>query len=124
MRSQAKPPPMVENTPNRQDGSRGGGVQREFFLEAMCGGHMYQTILNAMSELGETPLIFGSDNPQKGESEFQSAFGNKLDQMTRSDGWTWRHSGSKNKEERFKTDSLSNEETIAIDLVGRHPLKE
>ena len=84
---------------------------------------MYQTILDAMKALGETGLIFGSENPQKGESDFQSALGNKLDQMTESDGWIWRHSGNKNKEERFKTDSLSNEETIAIDLVGRHSTK-
>ena len=93
------------------------------FGSYLPGGHMYQTILDAMTALSETPSIFGSENPQKGESEFQLALGKKLDQMTEADGWTWRHSGSKNKEERFKTDSLSNEETIAIDLMGRHKAK-
>jgi len=52
------------------------------FRKLSAGGHMYQTILDAMKALGETGLMFGSENPQKGESDFQSALGNKLDQMT------------------------------------------
>jgi len=85
---------------------------------------MYQTILDAMKALGETGLMFGSENPQKVKSDFQSALGNKLDQMTKSDGWILAATATtRTKRERFKTDSLSNEETIAIDVVGRHPSK-
>jgi hypothetical protein len=55
---------------------------------------MFQTISDAMISLGESGLIFGSENPQKGESEFQLALSRKLTQLTAPDGWVWRHSGS------------------------------
>lgn len=83
---------------------------------------MYKIIYEAMNALGQTGVIFGSENPQKGESEFQSALGRKLAQLTAPDGWVWQHSGSPEKERRFKTDALSNEDTIAIDIFGENHL--
>ena len=80
---------------------------------------MHQTIMAAMQALGDAGLIFGSTNSQKGEHEFQGELGRTLARMTEDDGWTWRHSHH-GMEEVFETSALPNEETIAIDLVGRH----
>jgi len=82
---------------------------------------MYQTIMDAMQALAEAGSIFGLVNPQKGESEFQLALGGKLQEMTESDGWTWRYGGDK--EEPFETAALPNEKRIKVDIVGRHPDK-
>jgi hypothetical protein len=81
---------------------------------------MYQTILDAMQALGEAGLIFGSTDSRKGESEFQLKLGRKLEEMTESDGWSWRYA---NNEERFKTMALKNQQTIKVDVVGRHRTK-
>jgi len=81
---------------------------------------MYQTIVDAMQALAEAGSIFRLVNPQKGESEFQLALGGKLQQMTESDGWSWRYGDT---EERFETTALKNKELIEIDVVGRHSIK-
>ncbi|UVO37631.1 hypothetical protein KUL72_04365 [Bradyrhizobium arachidis] len=81
---------------------------------------MYQTIVDAMHSLGGAGLIFGLENSQKGENEFQGAFGRALERMTQGDGWRWRYSHHYEKEERFKTEALTNVEEIAFDVVGRH----
>lgn len=80
---------------------------------------MYATIIDAMNELGDSGLVFGLENSQKGEDEFQLALGKKLEHLTGSDGWSW-HYWRRN-EERFETEALANEKTIKIDIVGRHP---
>jgi hypothetical protein len=83
---------------------------------------MFQTIVDAMRGLGDAGLVFGLTDPQKGENEFQKELGRTLEQMTEADGWRWRYS-HRDKEERFKTEALTNREAIAIDVVGRHDEK-
>ena len=50
---------------------------------------MYQTLVNAMQALAETGAIFGLEDSQKGEKDFQLALGEKLQEMTAPDGWNW-----------------------------------
>jgi hypothetical protein len=78
---------------------------------------MYQTIVDAMQALAESERIFGLEDSRKGEKQFQSELNAKLVQMTTSDAWSWR------REENFKTRALTNDDRIAIDIVGRHPTK-
>lgn len=78
-----------------------------------------EIILQAMRELGEEGRVFGSENRQKGEAEFQISLGEKLEQMSAVYGWTWRYGGPN--EEQFETFALANEKTIKVDIVGRHP---
>lgn len=82
---------------------------------------MYQTILAAMQELGDSGLTFGLENSRQGEKQLQNALGGKLEQLTGPANWAWRYQGKK--EERFTTNSLTNKRSIAIDLVGRHPVE-
>jgi hypothetical protein len=79
---------------------------------------MYQTIVNAMAALGDSGLVFGAENSQKGEDEFQLELGRKLQQLTESDGWNWSY--WRRNEEKFETDALANEKLIKVDVVGRH----
>jgi hypothetical protein len=82
---------------------------------------MYQTIVDAMQALADAGSIFGTENSRKGEDQFQRALGEKLEQMTGSDGWRWRY-GYDN-EEQFETTTLVNKERIEVDIVGRHSEK-
>src|SRR3954464_13404019 len=79
---------------------------------------MYQTVLEALQQLADSGVNFGVENSRKGEREFQNALGGKLQELTRMDEWSWRYHARK--EERFKTQALTNTSSIAVDLVGRH----
>ena len=79
---------------------------------------MYHTIVSAMAALADTGIVFGAENTQKGEYELQLGLGRTLEQMTGSDGWTWKYGGRN--EEKFETEALANEKLIKVDVVGRH----
>src|SRR5438067_1181956 len=82
---------------------------------------MHGTVVGAMKALGEEGVVFGSEDRQKGEDEFQLSLGKKLEQMTGSDRWSWRY--WRRNEEKFETAALTNKKTIKVDIVGRHPEK-
>lgn len=83
--------------------------------------NVYQLIIDAMQELGDSGLTFGVENSREGEKQLQNALGAKLERLTGPDGWSWRYQAKK--EEKFKTKALTNNGTIAVDLVGRHPIE-